>query len=239
MKAVYAILSGPRAPARIAKRFRRLSECPERRTRVSALLWMSWLTRDFLWCALDLEVKDWVNSGRFTSGSWRHSVARIDSCGARGESASAATRHRSSGCQSTRSSHAGGSWGRRVCSRRRPLARRWLRAASFTPPNRSAPRRRRPVQAAQLPGKIVKVTKGNDFGSLMQQNLLWPKPEVARQMLETALTKLTGAPTLEAALAKVLHKTTSSRSRSTASPARPARPWRSMRSSCCRSFRAC
>ena len=57
-----------------------------------------------------------------------------------------------------------------------------------------------------LPGKIVKVTKGNDFGSLMQQNLLWPKPEVARQMLETALTKLTGAPTLEAALAKFIHK---------------------------------
>jgi uncharacterized protein (DUF362 family) len=56
------------------------------------------------------------------------------------------------------------------------------------------------------PGKIVKVTKGNDFGSLMQPNELWPKPEVARQMLEKALTSFTGAATLSAALAKFVHK---------------------------------
>jgi hypothetical protein len=56
------------------------------------------------------------------------------------------------------------------------------------------------------PGKIVKVTKGNDFASLMQTNQLWPKPEVARQMLETALTTFTGAPNLQAALAKFIHK---------------------------------
>lgn len=56
------------------------------------------------------------------------------------------------------------------------------------------------------PGKIVKVTKGNDIGSLMQPNQLWPKPEVARQMLEAALTRFTGAPTLEEALGKFIHK---------------------------------
>ncbi len=56
------------------------------------------------------------------------------------------------------------------------------------------------------PGKIVKVTKGNDFASLMQQNQLWPKPEVARQMLETAMTTFTGAPNLKEALAKFISK---------------------------------
>jgi uncharacterized protein (DUF362 family) len=56
------------------------------------------------------------------------------------------------------------------------------------------------------PGKIVKVTKGNDFPSLMQQNQLWPKPEVARQMLEKALTSFTGASTLAASLARFIHK---------------------------------
>jgi len=57
-----------------------------------------------------------------------------------------------------------------------------------------------------LPGRIVKVTKGNDFPSLMQKNQLWPKPEVARSMLEAALTKFTGASSLEAALGKFVHK---------------------------------
>jgi hypothetical protein len=57
-----------------------------------------------------------------------------------------------------------------------------------------------------VPGKIVKVTKGNDFASLMQPNELWPKPEVARQMLERALTTFTGASSLPDALAKFIHK---------------------------------
>jgi uncharacterized protein (DUF362 family) len=56
------------------------------------------------------------------------------------------------------------------------------------------------------PGKIVKVTKGTDFASLMQPNLLWPKADVARQMLEKAMTTFTGAPNLETALAKFIHK---------------------------------
>jgi len=46
------------------------------------------------------------------------------------------------------------------------------------------------------PGKVVKVEKGTDFASLMQTNQLWPKPEVARQMLERVLTELTGAPNI-------------------------------------------
>src|SRR5262245_10203790 len=45
-------------------------------------------------------------------------------------------------------------------------------------------------------GRVFKVTKGNDFGSLMHSNLLWPKPEVAKQMVERVLMELTGAPNL-------------------------------------------
>src|SRR5204862_2195539 len=56
------------------------------------------------------------------------------------------------------------------------------------------------------PGKVVKVTKGTDFASLMQPNQLWPKPEVARQMLERLLTELTGAPDLVSAMKKFVHK---------------------------------
>lgn len=57
-----------------------------------------------------------------------------------------------------------------------------------------------------VPGRVVKVDKGNDFASLMQPNQLWPKKEVARQMLERALTELTGAPNLVKALEKFIHK---------------------------------
>lgn len=56
------------------------------------------------------------------------------------------------------------------------------------------------------PGKVVKVTKGSDFPSLMQPNQLWPKPEVARQMLERLLTELTGAPDLVSAMKKFVHR---------------------------------
>jgi uncharacterized protein (DUF362 family) len=55
-------------------------------------------------------------------------------------------------------------------------------------------------------GKIVKVTKGGDFKSLMQKNELWPKPEVAKAMLEKALTTFTGAKDIPSALAKFIHK---------------------------------
>src|SRR5690349_19940093 len=55
------------------------------------------------------------------------------------------------------------------------------------------------------PGKVVQVTKGNDFPSLMQPNQLWPKPEVAKQMLERLHTELTGAPDLVSAMMKFVH----------------------------------
>lgn len=55
------------------------------------------------------------------------------------------------------------------------------------------------------PGRVVKITKGTDFPSLMQPNQLWPKPEVARQMLERALTELTGAPNVVEAMKKFVH----------------------------------
>jgi uncharacterized protein (DUF362 family) len=56
-----------------------------------------------------------------------------------------------------------------------------------------------------VPGRVVKVTKGTDFPALMQGNLLWPRPDVARQMLERALTELTGAPTLVDAMRRLVH----------------------------------
>jgi uncharacterized protein (DUF362 family) len=56
------------------------------------------------------------------------------------------------------------------------------------------------------PGKVVKVTKGTDFPSLMQPNQLWPKPEVARQMVERLMTELTGASDLVSAMKKFVHK---------------------------------
>ncbi len=55
-------------------------------------------------------------------------------------------------------------------------------------------------------GRIVKVEKGGDFASMMQKNLLWPKPEVAKRMLEKALTTLTGKSTLAESLGRFIHK---------------------------------
>lgn len=56
------------------------------------------------------------------------------------------------------------------------------------------------------PGKVVKVTKAGDFKSLMQKNQLWPKPEVARAMLEKGMTAFTGAPNIVEAMKKFIHK---------------------------------
>lgn len=55
------------------------------------------------------------------------------------------------------------------------------------------------------PGKVVKVTQGNDLASLMQRNLLFPKPEVAREMLERAMTSLTGGANLIESMRKLIH----------------------------------
>ncbi len=53
-----------------------------------------------------------------------------------------------------------------------------------------------------VPGKVVKVTKGTSHADLMQKNQLWPKPEVARLMLERTMTEFTGAPNLVAAITR-------------------------------------
>lgn len=57
-----------------------------------------------------------------------------------------------------------------------------------------------------IPGRVVKVQKGTDFPSLMQGNLLWPKADVSRLMLERALMEFTGARNLVAALSRFIHK---------------------------------
>jgi uncharacterized protein (DUF362 family) len=53
-----------------------------------------------------------------------------------------------------------------------------------------------------IPGKIVKVTRGNT----MQPNGLWPTEESAQIMLERAMTELTGAPDLKTAFSRFIHK---------------------------------
>ena len=57
-----------------------------------------------------------------------------------------------------------------------------------------------------LPGKVVKVSAKGDFASIMHRNQVWPKPEVAKRLLEEALTKLTGAPNMAEAMKKFVHK---------------------------------
>ena len=57
-----------------------------------------------------------------------------------------------------------------------------------------------------VPGKVVKVSAKGDFASIMQQNQLWPKAEVAKRLLEKAMMELTGAPNLVEAVKKFIHK---------------------------------
>jgi uncharacterized protein (DUF362 family) len=55
-------------------------------------------------------------------------------------------------------------------------------------------------------GKITKVSAKGDFASFMQPNQLWPKPEVAKALLEKAMMEFTGAPNLNAAMARFVSK---------------------------------
>lgn len=55
------------------------------------------------------------------------------------------------------------------------------------------------------PGTVVQVEKDGDYESLMQPNGLWPKPAIAKAMLEKALTELSGEATLEKALGRYVH----------------------------------
>jgi uncharacterized protein (DUF362 family) len=56
------------------------------------------------------------------------------------------------------------------------------------------------------PGKITKVSAKSDFASFMQPNQLWPKPEIAKTLLEKALMEFTGASNLTAAVARFISK---------------------------------
>lgn len=56
-----------------------------------------------------------------------------------------------------------------------------------------------------LPGLVTRAEAKGDFASMMQPNHLWPKPEVARVLLERALTELTGASNLVEALKRFIH----------------------------------
>lgn len=56
-----------------------------------------------------------------------------------------------------------------------------------------------------LPGKVVRVSGKGDFPSLMHKNQIWPKPEIARRLLETAMMELTGASNLTEAMKRFVH----------------------------------
>lgn len=51
------------------------------------------------------------------------------------------------------------------------------------------------------PGVVTRAEAKGDFASMMQPNQLWPKAEIARRLLEKALTELTGASDLKGAVA--------------------------------------
>lgn len=55
------------------------------------------------------------------------------------------------------------------------------------------------------PGVVTKVEGKGDYGSLMQPNHLWPRPEVARKLVERALTDLTGAANIVDSMRRFIH----------------------------------
>jgi uncharacterized protein (DUF362 family) len=57
-----------------------------------------------------------------------------------------------------------------------------------------------------LPGQVVKVSGKGDFPGLMHRNQIWPKPEVARRLLEKAMMELTGASNLNEAMKRFVHR---------------------------------
>ncbi len=54
--------------------------------------------------------------------------------------------------------------------------------------------------------RVVKAEKTGALSDIMQTNQLWPQPEIARTMLERALTKLTGKSTIAESLGRFIHK---------------------------------
>jgi len=57
-----------------------------------------------------------------------------------------------------------------------------------------------------VPGKVVKVSAKGDFKATMQPNLLWPKADVAKRLLEKAMMELTGASNLVEAMKRFISK---------------------------------
>ncbi len=57
-----------------------------------------------------------------------------------------------------------------------------------------------------VPGKITKVSAKGDFASFMQPNQLWPKPEVAKSLLEKAMMEFTGASNLTTSMQRFISK---------------------------------
>jgi uncharacterized protein (DUF362 family) len=56
-----------------------------------------------------------------------------------------------------------------------------------------------------VPGKVTQVTAKGDLKATMQPNQLWPKLEVARRLLEKAMTTFTGAPNVVEAMKRFIH----------------------------------
>jgi uncharacterized protein (DUF362 family) len=56
------------------------------------------------------------------------------------------------------------------------------------------------------PGKIVKVTAAGDLKATMQPNQIFPKPDVAKRLVEKAMMEFTGAPNLVEAMKKFIHR---------------------------------
>lgn len=55
------------------------------------------------------------------------------------------------------------------------------------------------------PGRVARARARGAFDQIMQPNLLWPRPDVARRLLERAMTDLTGATNLVAAMRRFIH----------------------------------
>lgn len=55
------------------------------------------------------------------------------------------------------------------------------------------------------PGRVVRVSAKGSYAQIMQPNQLWPRAEIAAQMVQRALMDLTGASSVEAAMSRVIH----------------------------------
>lgn len=83
----------------------------------------------------------------------------------------------------------------------------WSGVASASAPS-AAPMILRPPAGftpLSLPGRVVKVSGKGDFAGLMHRNQIWPKPEIAKRMLEKAMMELTGAANLTDSFKRFVH----------------------------------